>query len=110
VDEAGGTLGLERIDGWSVREILGGGAEGEIEVVDEEEVEIHAAEPVAGDVAGGAGGTGDGITEEMQGLQVDGAQGVEEIDEEEDSEGLLRLREVGVTPGMWRHQTSGQII
>jgi len=29
VDESHGVLGLEKIEGWSVREVLGGGAEGE---------------------------------------------------------------------------------
>jgi TP53 regulating kinase-like protein len=31
VDEKNGVLGLERIEGWSIREVLGGGAEGEEE-------------------------------------------------------------------------------
>ncbi|EIW73260.1 hypothetical protein TREMEDRAFT_22980, partial [Tremella mesenterica DSM 1558] len=38
VDEKAGVLGLERIKGWSVREILGGGAEGELEGDEEEEL------------------------------------------------------------------------
>ena len=115
VDEAGGTLGLDKIDGWSVREILGGGAEGEVEVVDEEEVEIHGSAGPSGaadstatratsartaaPTDGGLTERTDGISEDMQGLQVDGAQGVEPVDEEEISEGLIKLREVGVTPG-----------
>lgn len=114
-DEAGGTLGLERIDGWSVREILGGGAEGEVEVVDEEEVEIHGSAVPSGaanttatrttytsttsTTDGGLTERTDGISEDMQGLQVDGAQDVEPVEEEEISEGLIKLRELGVTPG-----------
>jgi TP53 regulating kinase-like protein len=31
VDERNGVLALERIEGWSIREVLGGGAEGEEE-------------------------------------------------------------------------------
>lgn len=42
VDEACGCLGLERVDGWSVREVLGGGAEGEVEVERIDEVELDA--------------------------------------------------------------------
>lgn len=44
VDEKSGVLGLERIEGWSVREVLGGGAEGEVEdeVEEEEEREVAA--------------------------------------------------------------------
>ncbi|WRT63624.1 Kae1-associated kinase Bud32 [Kwoniella shivajii] len=41
VDEKGGVIGLERIEGWSVREVLGGGAEGEMEFQDDEEIEIE---------------------------------------------------------------------
>jgi TP53 regulating kinase-like protein len=39
VDEKGGVLGLEWVEGWSVREVLGGGAEGELEVFEEEGIE-----------------------------------------------------------------------
>lgn len=39
VDEVGGVLGLEKIDGWSIREVLGGGAEGEVEGEDAAEGE-----------------------------------------------------------------------
>ena len=103
VDEAGGTLGLERIDGWSVREILGGGAEGEIEVIDEEEVEIHPKPTPTPTTGNGEAGTEvvEGVSEEMQGLQVNGAEGVEPVGAEEDSEGLIKLRTAGVTPGTY---------
>lgn len=37
IDMESGILGMEWIDGWSVREMLGGGAEGEDEDEDEEE-------------------------------------------------------------------------
>lgn len=37
IDENNGVLGLEKIEGWSVREVLGGGAEGEVEGEDMEE-------------------------------------------------------------------------
>ncbi|BEJ15531.1 hypothetical protein CspHIS471_0501360 [Cutaneotrichosporon sp. HIS471] len=44
VDEPGGTLALERIEGWSVREVLGGGAEGEVEVGANDEIERDGTE------------------------------------------------------------------
>ncbi|CAK9781783.1 kinase-like protein [Cutaneotrichosporon oleaginosum] len=44
VDEPGGTLALERIEGWSVREVLGGGAEGEVEVGANDERERDGTE------------------------------------------------------------------
>ena len=43
VDEAHGVLGLEKIEGWSVREVLGGGAEGEAAQEDAAEGEEEAA-------------------------------------------------------------------
>lgn len=73
VDEPAGVLAMERVEGWSVREVLGGGAEGEVEVDETEEVEREA-----GDVASG---------------EVDGAGEVEE-----ESEGLLALQRIGVGP------------
>lgn len=42
VDEPAGVVGMEKIEGWSVREVLGGGAEGEMEVDRTEEVEREA--------------------------------------------------------------------
>lgn len=36
VDERNGVLGLEKVEGWSIREVLGGGAEGEEEGQGEE--------------------------------------------------------------------------
>ena len=48
VDEAHGVLGLEKIEGWSVREVLGGGAEGEAAQEDaaegEEEIAVDETE------------------------------------------------------------------
>lgn len=38
VDLEGGVLGVEWVEGWSVREVLGGGAEGD-EIGEEEDVE-----------------------------------------------------------------------
>ena len=38
VDEAHGVLGMEKVEGWSIREVLGGGAEGEAQEEDEEEL------------------------------------------------------------------------
>ena len=66
VDENSGVLGMERIDGWSIREVLGGGAEGESQEEDEEERD--GSEPVSED------------TEQL----------------EEESEGTAALRKVGV--------------
>lgn len=42
IDMESGILGMEWIDGWSVREMLGGGAEGEDEEEDEEEDDLEA--------------------------------------------------------------------
>ncbi|ORX34633.1 Serine/threonine-protein kinase BUD32 [Kockovaella imperatae] len=44
VDDRNGVIGMERIDGWSVREVLGGGAEGEMTVEEEDEEEIGEME------------------------------------------------------------------
>lgn len=44
VDEPAGVLAMERVEGWSVREMLGGGAEGEVEVDMSVEVEKEAGE------------------------------------------------------------------
>lgn len=38
VDETQGVLGMEKVEGWSIREVLGGGAEGEAQEEDEEEL------------------------------------------------------------------------
>ncbi len=73
VDEPGGTLAMERVAGWSVREVLGGGAEGEVEVGANDEVERDGTEP-----------------------QEEEAESVEE------SEGLVALREYGGVPALMR--------
>ncbi|WVQ80431.1 EKC/KEOPS complex subunit BUD32 [Cryptococcus sp. DSM 104549] len=77
VDDKGGVVGLEKVEGWSVREILGGGAEGEVEVEEgeegEEEVEV-----------GGGGAVED---------EVD----VAEAEKEEENEGMKALKKLGVT-------------
>ncbi|WWD22352.1 EKC/KEOPS complex subunit BUD32 [Kwoniella shandongensis] len=75
VDEKGGVLGLERVEGWSVREILGGGAEGEVEV-EEDEVEVELAQGEEG---------------------VEGESAAEEEEGEGDNEGMSALRRLGVT-------------
>lgn len=74
VDEKAGVIGMERIEGWSVREILGGGAEGEVEVIEEQEIEEEASNKV-------------GVTP------------VREEPEEPENEGLKALKELGVTQG-----------
>lgn len=71
VDESCGCLGLEKVPGWSVRELLGGGAEGELEVEQVDEVELPA---------------------EVAKLSVD-----EAAEEVEDSEGLKALKAQGKT-------------
>lgn len=72
VDESCGCLGLEKVPGWSVRELLGGGAEGELEVEQVDEVELSA---------------------EVAKLSVD-SQPEEEIEE---SEGFKALKAQGKT-------------
>ncbi|KAI9635950.1 Serine/threonine-protein kinase BUD32 [Dioszegia hungarica] len=72
VDEREGVLGMEKVEGWSVREILGGGAEGEVEV--------------------DAGEAEEEVEEGMERLDVDGeAGGVEE------SEGWIALKGAGIS-------------
>lgn len=74
VDEREGVLGMEKVEGWSVREILGGGAEGEVEV--------------------DAGEAEEEVEEGMERLDVDGeAGGVEE------SEGWIALKGAGISQG-----------
>ncbi|UOH83883.1 EKC/KEOPS complex subunit BUD32 [Cryptococcus neoformans] len=72
VDEKAGVIGMERIEGWSVREILGGGAEGEVEVIEEQEIEEEASNKV-------------GVTP------------VREEPDEPENEGLKALKKLGVT-------------
>lgn len=71
VDERNGVLALEQVDGWSIREVLGGGAEGE----DEED-----------------GGEGE---------YVDPAEAKEVVQELEGvvSEGMEALERIGVSKG-----------
>ncbi|ORY25197.1 kinase-like domain-containing protein, partial [Naematelia encephala] len=78
VDEGGGVLGLEKVEGWSVREVLGGGAEGEIEVVEEEEEEQE------GDAA-----------EDVERLKLD--DGDEDGLGQVESEGMIQLKRISVT-------------
>lgn len=73
LDLDNGILGMEKIEGWSVREVLGGGAEGDVEV---EYFDEEAA---------------DG--EDVPDLPEDEADG------EEDTEGRRALRELQVTSG-----------
>jgi TP53 regulating kinase-like protein len=50
VDERNGVLALEKIEGWSIREVLGGGAEGEEEELEGEYEEgWETREEVQGD-------------------------------------------------------------
>ncbi|RSH78985.1 serine/threonine-protein kinase bud32 [Apiotrichum porosum] len=62
VDEPAGILGIERVEGWSVREVLGGGAEGEVEIDHAEEVEREVGDD------GPAAATGDEVVVESEGL------------------------------------------
>lgn len=78
VDESCGCLGLEKVPGWSVRELLGGGAEGELEVEQVDEVELPA-EVARLSVAKGESGESAVATaeevEESEGLRALKAQG-----------------------------------
>lgn len=80
VDEKAGVIGMERIEGWSVREILGGGAEGEVEVIEEQEIE-----------------------EDVENKAEDSA--VREEPEGPESEGLKALKNLGVTQGEFSSST-----
>jgi hypothetical protein len=72
VVEKEGVLGMEMVEGWSVREILGGGAEGEVEIeADDGEEELEHG---------------------IHNLEIDETGS-------EDSEGWIALREAGVTQG-----------
>ncbi|WVW81696.1 EKC/KEOPS complex subunit BUD32 [Kwoniella bestiolae CBS 10118] len=77
VDDRGGCIGLERVEGWSVREVLGGGAEGEMELQEEEEEEVELYMP--------SSQTGEGERD---------VQGEGEV--EEGNEGWERLKGLGV--------------
>lgn len=72
VDERNGVLALERIDGWSIREVLGGGAEGEAE-----------------EDGGGEGEYVDPST----------AEAIREEVEQVTSEGMEALERIGVSKG-----------
>lgn len=93
VDAEGGVLGLEKVEGWSVREVLGGGAEGE-GVVGEEEEE------------GEEGGVGPGGGEEEEAHRR-----VRTLDlnseQEAQSAGLQELMRLGVTQGQQRRRQCG---
>jgi TP53 regulating kinase-like protein len=73
VDERYGVIGLEWIDGWSVREVLGGGAEGELEYSEEEGMEGEDVD---------AGFEGSGVEMEVV-----------------ESEGMKELKKLGVGVG-----------
>lgn len=77
MDERSGVLGLEKIEGWSIREVLGGGAEGE--------------------------GEDDG---EGEGEYVDPKEAEEVVKElsEVKSQGMEALERIGVTKGERYHQ------
>ena len=68
---------MERIEGWSVREVLGGGAEGELE--DDGEQEYDPAERIVGLPLGGQGESEEQVLRESEGMQA--------------------LRRIGVTQG-----------
>ncbi|GFZ50708.1 Atypical serine/threonine protein kinase BUD32 [Saitozyma sp. JCM 24511] len=77
VDPAQGLLGLEKVEGWSVREILGGGAEGEVEAHEGEEEGEEEIER----------GPAEGSLHEEGGL----------VEDEAESEGMQKLKQLGVT-------------
>jgi TP53 regulating kinase-like protein len=79
LDEPAGVLGMERVEGWSVREVLGGGAEGETEVADYEEVEQEAGASIEQAVA-----AADRARDEAAGNFQ--------------PEGMLALKKIGVSP------------
>ncbi|GMK56040.1 hypothetical protein CspeluHIS016_0210960 [Cutaneotrichosporon spelunceum] len=79
VDEPGGTLALERIDGWSVREVLGGGAEGEVEVGANDEIERDDIGP---------------------GAEAEAGAGAQTPEEAVQSEGLAMLQQHGGVPAL----------
>lgn len=82
VDESCGCLGLEKVPGWSVRELLGGGAEGELEVEQVDEVELPA------DVSS--------LSISEQAKQSDAGAGQADAEAEE-SEGMKSLKAQGKT-------------
>ncbi|KAL7418908.1 serine/threonine-protein kinase bud32 [Cryptotrichosporon argae] len=88
VDEVGGVLGIERVEGWSVREVLGGGAEGEVEDEDEDGDGDEGQEEDGGGGGGEDGREGDGPRVEQQ-----GRAGLDE----HASEGAAVLAAAGVT-------------
>jgi TP53 regulating kinase-like protein len=65
VDEKSGVLALERVEGWSVREILGGGAEGEVE----DDGEGDYVEP----------NEAKAVVEELEGVKSEGLEALERI-------------------------------
>ena len=79
VDDKAGVIGMERIEGWSVREVLGGGAEGETAEDDDYEEEEELGASVTSDPPSG---------------------------EEEESEGWMALRSKGVSKG-WSSTLKG---
>nr|XP_018266587.1 BUD32 protein kinase [Kwoniella dejecticola CBS 10117]OBR88745.1 BUD32 protein kinase [Kwoniella dejecticola CBS 10117] len=82
VDEKGGCIGLEKVDGWSVREVLGGGAEGEMEIDDDEEVELDKI-----DSQNALDGSGTGVERDEQGEgEIEGV-----------NEGWEKIRALGVS-------------
>ncbi|WWC85722.1 Kae1-associated kinase Bud32 [Kwoniella dendrophila CBS 6074] len=84
VDDKGGCIGLEKINGWSVREVLGGGAEGEMEFKDDEEIELDQQDQHDNQQEG------KDIGEEARDIQGEGEY-------EQVNEGWQKLKELGVT-------------
>lgn len=77
VDEPGGTLAMELVEGWSVREVLGGGAAGEVEV-----------------------GAGDEVERDADDAPVEKEKEAKEDEGEEESQGLAALRPLGGVPAL----------
>ena len=86
VDDKNGVIGMEKVEGWSVREVLGGGAEGEGVDDDQEEEEEADEEIKNGDQA-------------LDGRPANQSHMVSEENPTALSEGWLALRDRGVSKG-----------
>ncbi|WVF66432.1 Kae1-associated kinase Bud32 [Kwoniella sp. CBS 6097] len=84
VDEKGGVLGLERVVRWSVREVLGGGAEGEVEIEDDEAEEELPVDDSRVEHRRSVAGGGQSV-----------GMGHDVLDD--DNEGMKALRDLGIT-------------
>ncbi|RXK39135.1 BUD32 protein kinase [Tremella mesenterica] len=110
VDEKAGVLGLERIKGWSVREILGGGAEGELEGDEEEELgngeEVSVSDQIGVAPESPSRTSTEGTSREGEDARMTGSRSTEsttgvtamtESGAEWENEGAEALRKAGIT-------------